>query len=233
MIQKEMLEYQDLDLELEKIKNTVGKSPDNVIRVRAGKQLVACKAKINEIMPKYKNLRAQLDNARKKLEAICDQVDKVGQELENVEMDEQAVYMLKKLTAQKNELAAVEKDIKDMGQQYAEAEVSLRRLGKDKAVYEQEEKVHYEKVKEFSAQFRPRIAEIKSLQEKLKAKIDPELMTAYERRAGQVKTIFVPLTDGNRCGGCRMEMPPAQVSKFQTKNFILCEHCNRIIYKKD
>ena len=113
MIQKEMLEYQDLDLELEKIKNTVGKSPDNVIRVRAGKQLAACKAKINEIMPKYKNLRAQLDNARKKLEAICDQVDKVGQELENVEMDEQAVYMLKKLTAQKNELAAVEKDIKD------------------------------------------------------------------------------------------------------------------------
>ena len=102
-------------MELEKIKNTVGKSPDNVIRVRAGKQLAACKAKINEIMPKYKNLRAQLDNARKKLEAICDQVDKVGQELENVEMDEQAVYMLKKLTAQKNELAAVGKGHKGHG----------------------------------------------------------------------------------------------------------------------
>ena len=65
MIQKEMLEYQDLDLELEKIKNTVGKSPDNVIRVRAGKQLAACKAKINEIMPKYKNLRAQTAAAAK------------------------------------------------------------------------------------------------------------------------------------------------------------------------
>ena len=220
-------------MELEKIKNTVGKSPDNVIRVRAGKQLAACKAKINEIMPKYKNLRAQLDNARKKLEAICDQVDKVGQELENVEMDEQAVYMLKKLTAQKNELAAVGKGHKGHGTAVCEAEVSLRRLSKDKAVYEQEEKVHYEKAKEFSAQFRPRIAEIKSLQEKLKAKIDSRAYDRLRKAGGTGENHFRPAYGREPLRRLSHEMPPAQVSKFQTKNFILCEHCNRIIYKKD
>ena len=41
MIQKEMLEYQDIDLELEKIKNTVGKSPDNVIRVQGFYEVIS------------------------------------------------------------------------------------------------------------------------------------------------------------------------------------------------
>ena len=60
--------------------------------------------------------------------------------------------------------------------------------------------------------------------------IDAALLEKYKkRRADNLFPVLVPLS-GNTCGGCRMELPAAEISKLKQDGLLTCEHCRRLIY---
>jgi predicted nucleic acid-binding Zn-ribbon protein len=71
---------------------------------------------------------------------------------------------------------------------------------------------------------------LKAEAEKLEKKIDPVLLASYKRLRDQgIFPAYVQLNEGNKCGGCQMDIPSGTVSKLDDTNFIICENCGRMV----
>lgn len=92
---------------------------------------------------------------------------------------------------------------------------------------------HKELFDEESKKLEPAIAEKTKEIKKLEAGIDPVILAKYkQRRQDNIFPVLVPCID-KACGGCRMELPYANLSTLKTKGVLECEHCRRIIYNND
>ncbi len=92
---------------------------------------------------------------------------------------------------------------------------------------------HKELFDEESKKLEPAIAEKTKEIKKLEAGIDPVILAKYkQRRQDNIFPVLVPCVD-KACGGCRMELPYANLSTLKTKGVLECEHCRRIIYNND
>ena len=141
--------------------------------------------------------------------------------------------MNRKLSEQLDQLSQVEKDIKRIlhdGEELARMFEDINaKLPKIVAGYN---KFNTEFAKA-TEEVKPKVTELKTKQAELKKAIDPDLFAVYKRISdGQIHPVFVPLRDECRCGGCQMEMPRSQVeAQLREKDYMVCEHCGRIIYK--
>lgn len=79
----------------------------------------------------------------------------------------------------------------------------------------------------------PKIAVIEAELKNLAAKVDGTLMEKYKQIRKQTSRgdIAVPML-GNRCGGCRFELPLSMIHTLAGKGYIICEECGKIIYKQ-
>jgi predicted nucleic acid-binding Zn-ribbon protein len=83
-----------------------------------------------------------------------------------------------------------------------------------------------------SKEIAPKIAALDTELKKLASKVDPALFEKFKqiRKQNQRGDIAVPAL-GNRCGGCRFELPLSSVHTLSGKGYIICEECGKIIYK--
>jgi len=77
--------------------------------------------------------------------------------------------------------------------------------------------------------------ELKKIDEELKkleAAVDKKLMEKFKliRKNVRKGDIVVELKH-NRCGGCMFELPLATIHKISNDGYIVCEECEKIIYK--
>ncbi len=92
---------------------------------------------------------------------------------------------------------------------------------------------HKELFDQESKNLEPKIQEKTKEVKKLEAGIDPSILAKYkQRRTDNIFPVFVPCID-KACGGCRMELPYANLSTLKSKGVLECEHCRRIIYNID
>lgn len=235
MISKEMLQYQSLDIELNRIEKDLRKNENFVKR----KQLKALNQEyedtLNKLDAKSLDLRNQLAFARKTIDKITAVLDEHSKEMEDIENVDELNYMNKKLNEQMEQLAAAEKDIKrilregeEVSHQFDDIYSNLPRLAS--AINKCNDEVN-----KAAAEVKPRVRELQQKQAELKKEIDAALFGVYSKISeGGLSPVFVPLRDGNRCGGCQMEMPKAVVdSQMSSKGYVRCEHCGRIIYKQE
>ncbi len=62
------------------------------------------------------------------------------------------------------------------------------------------------------------------------AKIQPALLTRYNKICAQVRRAVVPIR-ASSCGGCHMNVPPQLVSEVKRANQIhQCPHCHRLLF---
>lgn len=233
MIQQEMLEYQSLDSELNKIERDLRKNQFYVKRREWKGALQKAEEQLARLEQKTIDLRNQLAQATQNLLKINDIIDEYTKEMADIEDQDELNYISKKLDIQLESLSAVEKDIKQILHDGTESEKSFERISKvqlPKIVSELNRcGAEFDKV---TQEMKPRVLSVKKRQAELKKEIEPQLFDLYKRISEQTHPVFVPLQNGNRCGGCRMEMPAAQVNaKIAEKGYLTCEHCGRIVYK--
>lgn len=235
MIQQEMLQYQQLDGELNRIERDLKKN-ESFIKRRQYKALSQeCEESIAKLDARAQDLRNQLALAQQSLQKITEVIEEHSREIDTLEDEDELNYMNKKLNEQLSELNNVEKEIKRIlreGEEIAKAfEEASAKLPKLVAGYKHCD----EEFNKATAEVKPRIAEIRQKQAELKSKIDPNLFEIYKKLAdGGLQPVFVPLEGGTRCGGCRMEIPKAVIdAQFAKKNYMKCEHCGRIIFKQE
>lgn len=233
MIQQEMLKYQSLDTELFKIERDLRKNQYYIKRKELKISLQKCEEQIARLEQKTVDLRNQLSVANQTLQKIGEVIDEHNRELADIEDRDELNYMSKKLAEQLDLLSAAEKDLKQIlaeGEEVSKTFESISKTQMPRLVSEYSKcNAQFDNA---TQQVKPRVMEIKKQQAELRKAIDPQLFDVYKKRAEQTRPVFVPLCDGNRCGGCRMDMPLAQVeSKMAGKDYMVCEHCGRIIYR--
>lgn len=234
MIQKEMLEYQTIDRELNRIEKELRENEYFVKRKQYKAMHQNCEESIARAEGRANDLKTQLVSLRESMSKITALIEEYYREIKYVEGQDELNYINKKLNEQMDALANIEKDIKRITR---EGEDTVKSLDEISAKLPQIIALYAKCTNEFNkateAQ-KPRVAELKQRQAALKQAIDPSLFELYKKVSdGQIQPVFVPLRDGTRCGGCQMEMPKAIVdAQFAAKQYMRCEHCGRVIYKE-
>ncbi len=234
MIQKEMLTYQQLDGELNRIERDLRKNENFIKRRQYKAAMQECEETLARLEARAVELKTQLAAAQQAVQRISEVIDEHTREVGTLEDEDELNYMNKKLNEQLAELANVEKDVKrilhegeEIAKTFDEVSAKLPRLVSGYRKCDEE-------FNRAAAEVKPRVNEIRAQQAELRKSIDDNLFNVYKKVAdGGVYPVFVPLEDGTRCGGCRMEMPKAAVdAQFAGKPYMRCEHCGRIIFKQ-
>ena len=235
MIQQEMLNYQQMDIELNRIERDLRKNESFVKRKELKLALQKSEEQLSRLDQKSLELRSQLERATQTLTKLSESLEDHNKQLSDIEDQDELNYLSKKVDAQLEQLAALEREIKQVLKEGDEMDKTFERLSKVQmprlAAEYSKCNADFEKA---TLEVKPRVLELRKQQAELKNAIAPDLFDRYKKLAETVHPVFVPLENGNRCGGCRMEMPSAMVaSKIAEKGLMRCEHCGRIIYNKD
>ena len=91
--------------------------------------------------------------------------------------------------------------------------------------------IEYQELEGIEAETAPQVAEYEVQADRVKAKIDERLLSAYGRIRSNVRNgLAVVTVKRDACGGCFNRIPPQrQVEIRQGKKLIVCEYCGRIL----
>ena len=235
MIQQEMLEYQSLDSDLSRIERDLRKN-DSFIKRKQYKTLSQeCEENLAKLDARAQELKSQLAVAQQTMDKITEVIEEHSKEIGALEDVDELNYMNKQLNAQLAELANVDKEIKRIIREGEDIAKSFEELSAKRPKLLLAYKKANDDFNKATEEAKPRVTELKLKQAELKKVIDPSLFEIYKKVSeGGLRPVFVPLRDGNRCGGCQMEMPKAVVdAQMAGKSYMRCESCGRIIYKED
>jgi len=172
------------------------------------------------------------NNAKKDAAAL---IKKYEKQQDNVKNNREFEAINKEIEMQELEVRLNEKHVKD-------ATFELRdrtnaHLKTEEKIKELEEALVIKKQELEKITAETEIEE-KALAEKsdeARAKVDPRLLTAYERiRKSYRNGLAVVPIHRDSCGGCFNVIPPQRQSEIrQHKKIIVCEHCGRILVDSD
>jgi len=133
--------------------------------------------------------------------------------------------LLSKVSGYESQLADIANRSANIKSVYEKAVVSAKKAAEVTAIAS---KKYETETKEIA----PKLAAIDAELKKLAAAVDAGLFEKYKqaRKQSQKGDVVVPIT-GNCCGGCRFELPSSLIHTIASRGYIVCEECNKIIYK--
>jgi predicted nucleic acid-binding Zn-ribbon protein len=204
---------------------------------------------VKDLEDEIEGLQTRIQNTDTELNTINEFIEAKG----NAKKESQA--LIKKYEKQQDnvknnrEFEAINKEI-----EMQELEVKLNDKHTKDASFEQKERMNIrikteEKIKDLEEALNIKRAELEKIsadtekEEKVlaeksdeaKEKVDPRLLTAYERIRSSYRNglAVVPILRDS-CGGCFNVIPPQRQSEIrQHKKIIVCEHCGRILVDVD
>ena len=227
-----ILEYQRLDLELNKLKksnvNSVERNNMNKLKsyiVEAHDKGMSLENDANSLLEDYKNLKKQYEANAKKIQSL------INKEMESIELDD-VDGILSTINSLSSELFLLERNINiiitKIKQSLKDFETTKNNMIKARTKYN-EFKTQYEKSLK---SLEPKMKEIEDKMSALESEIDAEVLAKYKSMKGdKIFPVYVSYDNGH-CSGCRVEIPTAKANKLKNEGKIICEQCHRIIYMK-
>ncbi len=229
---KNMLEYQKLDIELNKLKKASANSVERSNMAKLKEYIVEAQDKGMKLEAGAKDLLNDYSKLKKQYDINFDKVQKLTTtDLSQVTLDK-VDDILGTINSLSSELFQLERNINNIIIKIKESlksfEVAKQNIIKAKQKYNIF-KTKYEQDVKASM---PRIKEIETQMAELEKKLNPELFAKYKAlKAEKIFPVFVPMVGGH-CQGCRVEIPTAKANKLKTEKTIVCE-CHRIIYSTE
>jgi predicted nucleic acid-binding Zn-ribbon protein len=228
-----VLALQKIDSKIDEIRTMKGELPMEVKDLED--EIEGLQTRIQNVDAEINNINEFIEtkgNAKKESQALIKKYEKQQDNVKNnrefeainkeIEMQELEVKLNEKhtkdasfeLRERQNIRIKTEEKIKDLEDALTIKRAELEKITADT---EKEEKVLAEKSDE------------------AKEKVDPRLLTAYERIRSSYRNglAVVPILRDS-CGGCFNVIPPQRQSEIrQHKKIIVCEHCGRILVDTD
>lgn len=227
---KELLKYQELDIELKKIEKKVN-----------GSEYFKNVNKSKEIAKKSQLRMVEVNNEAQK---VNDEINKI------ISVKAKGIELVKKYTETNienlsekevleiaNKIKPIKKNLDELISRLNILEAKMVKLLEEfdnlkkqimssKKIYE-ENKVQLENLKQ---QVEPEIEKAKVILQNQEKNVNPELIQKYRnlKREG-VFPVLVQLKDGKNCGYCRVEQSMHKLEKLKLCGFTECEQCHRII----
>ncbi|MCB9047325.1 MAG: hypothetical protein H6550_14420 [Chitinophagales bacterium] len=228
-----VLTLQKIDSKIDEIKTLQGELPMEVKDLED--EIEGLQTRINNIDAEIESINSfvkQKTEAKKEAQEL---IKKYEKQQDNVKNSREFEAINKELEMQELEVKLNDKHIKDAGYEMRDRNAAKENtLGKIQDVEDRlkEKKAELEKIIAETDKEEKMLAE-KS--EAAKEKVDPRLLTAYERIRGSYHNglAVVPVVRDS-CGGCFNVIPPQRQSEIrQHKKIIVCEHCGRVLVDVD
>ncbi len=224
-----VLTLQKIDSKIDEIKILKGELPMEV------KDL---EDEIEGLQTRISNIDAEVDSINKFIQQKKDGkkeaeelIKKYTSQQDNVKNNREFEAITKELELQELEVKLNEKHIKDANIELKERAAAREETEGKVKVIEDELKTKREELEKIIAETVKEEDELQTKSEKAKAKVDPRLLTAYERiRTNYHNGLAVVQIVRDSCGGCFNVIPPQRQSEIrQHKKIIACEHCGRVL----
>ena len=229
----ELLQYQEADGKLRAIEQEIASTEERKKYMTARKFLEKAPEKLEALDARASEFKIMFERLEKKYAEIADTI----KDYENLDemIDEQGG----EIAFYKKNAAAISENLKNLK---AEINKLVAQIEKTSAEYAAAKKQtiamqrQYKEYKEkYAAVKEARAAEISAAEEelaKLAKEVPSETLTKYKaKRKEKVFPVVVEVT-GNRCPQCGMELSIAEISKLTDGNFIECDSCRRILFKR-
>lgn len=226
-----ILEFQKLDAELIKLQREISNNPDKKNVQNMKSYVLECGQKGASLDREAKSLIQELEKLNEVQAKGIALVDKYqGQDIEKlsqaelIDLQSKMKQALKHLNELDNRLKAQSEKIKNVLKEYdnnkKSANVARQKHADSKKAFDE-----YFKEKE------PKLNELKQKMLKMQSELNSVELAKYKSlRQDNVFPVYVPLVNGSRCGGCRMELPSNAIEKINKLGKLECEQCKRIIY---
>lgn len=227
-----MLEYQELDIELNKLKKANVNSADRNNMAKLKEYILDEQGKRVKLEADAKDLLNDYAKLKKQYDVNIDKIQKLtSTDLNAVSLDS-VDEILATINGLSSELFQLERTINNIINKIKESlksfDIAKKNIQKAKSKYDIY-KTQYEKGIKDSM---PKIKEIEARMLELEKTLNPELFAKYKAlKAEKIFPVFVTMVGGH-CSGCRVEIPTAKANKLKTEKTIVCE-CHRIIYSTE
>ena len=237
MDQMQMLgNYQLADMAADRFEREMKRSPNRQKLVKHRDFLLSQQEAMHKI-------EGDIEAMRERMEGIRDDVIRLEEELkdlqetlseeepENLDITRRSLQSAQQLvgaiTRSEQELSKIRKDAETRDRQQHEVRV---RAAKVRAEFDALKAVYDKEYKEQTAE----LAGLRAIAAKQAEGIDPALMEKYKGIKQHQAQPIAKLVDGNRCGGCNMNLPQVVLREIRTgaKN-VECENCGRIVLVED
>ena len=175
MIQQEMIQYQSLDGELNRIEKELRKNDAFVKRKQFKAMSQECEDNLAKLDARAQELKNQLAIAKATMEKITEVIEEHSKEIGALEDVDELNYMNKQLNTQLNELANVDKDIKRIIREGEEIAKSFDEINAKLPKLVVAYKKANEDFNKATEEVKPRVTELRGKQAELKKVIEPSL----------------------------------------------------------
>ncbi|MBQ9943476.1 MAG: hypothetical protein IJO67_03845 [Clostridia bacterium] len=223
-------EYQQADMEVSKMENSIKRSPNRQKLVKYRDYLVSQQNVMKRIESEVSAMADRLEALKDAISMTEDQYKALKQKVESDQAtDAKAVQQLMNEAKRfLNNLTAYEQEIKRIRKDAADRE----RLQHDVKVRAAKAKAEFDKLKvAFDAEYKEKTVELEGLKAKA-AELAKPVEAAFMERYEAIKRHSVPplaKLNGDQCTGCNMSLPSAVTRKIKAGELIECETCGRLL----
>lgn len=229
---EKLLKYQEEDEKLLKVERELSNSTERKNLAQAVNFVTKATERLEALDGKALSLATVLEELKQKYNEVAETLSEFEHIDELVEggadisfYKKNIAQITEKLKAIKQEVAALNKAIKESNEEFQNLYVKNRAMQKQgKEFQEAYEKLKAEKRKESEA--------IKAELDNLAKDILPEYMQRYQvKRSERIFPILCPVKDG-RCSKCGSELSLVGKEKISSGGVVECDNCHRFIYNE-
>lgn len=228
-----VLALQKIDSKIDEIKTLKGELPMEVKDLED--EIAGLQTRLANIDAEIANIDAFIEtktNAKKEAQAL---IKKYEKQQDNVKNNREFEAINKEMEMQELEVKLNEKHIKDAT--FEQKDRTNARLKTEEKIKDVEEalEIKRKELEKISVETEKEEALLAQKSDEAKEKVEPRLLSAYERIRGSYRNglAVVPIVRDS-CGGCFNVIPPQRQSEIrQHKKIIVCEHCGRILVDPD
>jgi hypothetical protein len=205
-------QLEEIGSEVARCRNTLEEKKQDLERMR--KKENKLDAEINSISARIKDEEEKLFSGTimnpKELQGIQAEILSLKKRRDSMETED--LEILEAIDVCQLEVRKLEDEL-----QSAEGQMNLAKEAYDRELHEKKEEVSHLELE----------------RDELKSKLDPEIVSEYERLLEEKGGLaVVRIEHGKNCGGCHIEFTSTQIDRFQHEEGIFrCDYCRRILIK--
>ncbi len=224
-----LYELQKIDSKIDEINKVKGELPLEVQDLED--EMAGMTTRIEHVNAEIEELNALTKQRKREVDQAKIMIGNYKEQQNNVRNNREFDAISKEIEYQELEIELAEKRLKEYAAGIKGKKLQLEEaenLSKERAADLAAKKAELDGIE---AETAPQVAEYEAQRERVLAKIDERLLSAYDRIRRNVRNgLAVVTVKRDACGGCFNRIPPQrQVDIRQGKKIIVCEYCGRIL----
>ena len=229
---KELLEYQNKERDklalIDKLEGGKGKREMD----EANAVISSSKKALLSLENDAKVLLGNFQSVTKNLNEIFEKIASYNKTMGNNETEDDATNNIAYVSGLLSKVSAYESQLNDIS---AKINAKTQMFEDAKSQVVKAQKVVATATAQYENDKTKLVPEIELLTKELtelSKKVDSKILEKFKNvRKSRKKGDIAVSVNGNRCGGCHFELPLSQMHNITTNGYIVCEECERIIYK--